>query len=157
MSREGYKGTERAKAIMAKMQIGQSGFPPHSSYRPIHQAAIGDDAGTIFVILSIDPAALNLREDSGRTPLHLAAAHGCVSVVKLLTEKGAWLEARGMGGETPLHVAAQEGSDEVVVLLVNEGAEIDARDNEGRTPLKRAVDWGQGATVGLLRELGGME
>jgi ankyrin repeat protein len=131
--------------------------PPHSDYRLIHQAAGACDAATVSAILSTNPAALNITEDGGRGPLHVAAAHCCTNVVEMLLEKGASLELKGKTGETPLHVAAQEGCVEAVSQLVKKGANINARDKDGHTPLKRAIDYEQAATADLLRKLGGTE
>ncbi len=130
---------------------------PHSDYRPIHQAAGGCDVATVAAILATNPAALNIREDGGRGPLHVAAARCCTNVVGLLLEKGADLELKGKTGETPLHVAAQEGCVDAVTMLVSKGAKINARDKEGHTPLKRAIDFEQTGTADLLRKLGGTE
>ena len=130
---------------------------PHSDYRPIHQAAAGCDAVTVAQILSTNPAALNIAEDGGRAPLHVASARCCTNVISLLLEKGATLELKGKTGETPLHVAAQEGCTGAVMMLVNKGAKLNARDNDGHTPLKRALDFQQEATVALLRNFGAVE
>jgi cytohesin len=130
--------------------------PPHSDYRPLHQAAGGCDVTTVSAILATNMAALNITEDGGRGPLHVAAAHCCTNVMILLIEKGAKLELKGNTGETPLHVAAQEGCGEAVALLVSKGANINARDNKGHTPLKRAIDYEQNSTADLLRKLGGI-
>jgi ankyrin repeat protein len=130
---------------------------PHSDYRLIHQAAGNCDTTTVALILSTNPAAINLTEDGGRGPLHVASAHCCSNVIVLLLQKGAAIELKGKSGETPLHVAAQEGCVEAVTLLVNKGANINARDKEGHTPLKRAIDFGQDTTVTFLRKLGAKE
>lgn len=131
--------------------------PPHSDYRPIHQAAGGCDVNTVSAILATNKDALNIPEDGGRGPLHVAAARCCTNVMTVLIEKGAKLELKGKTGETPLHVAAQEGCVDGVALLVSKGANINARDNEGHTPLKRAIEYEQTATADLLRKLGGVE
>src|SRR5205823_6607878 len=68
---------------------------PHSDYRPIHQAAAGCDAATVALILSTNPAALNITEDGGRGPLHVASARCCTNVIALLLQKGAKLELKG--------------------------------------------------------------
>ena len=130
---------------------------PHSDYRPIHQAAGGCDVATVASILSTNPAALNIKQDGGRGPLHVAAARCCTNVVALLLQQGANVELKGKMGETPLHVAAQEGCVDAVTMLVSKGAKINARDKDGHTPLKRAIDYEQGATADLLRKLGGKE
>jgi ankyrin repeat protein len=131
--------------------------PAHSDYRPIHQAAGGCDAITVAAILATNPAALNLKEDGGRGPLHVAAARCCTNVLALLVEKGAKLDLKGKTGETPLHVAAQEGCIDAVAMLVNKGANINARDNDGHTPLKRSIEFEQRATADMLRKLGAVE
>jgi ankyrin repeat protein len=131
--------------------------PPHSDYRPIHEAAGNCDATNVDLILSTNSAALNLRNDGGRTPLHIAAARCCTNVIAVLLQRGAQLEAKGKAGETPLHVAAQEGCTNGVMMLVNKGANVNARDKEQHTPLKRAIDYEQPETAALLRTLGGTE
>jgi len=130
---------------------------PHSDYRLIHEAAGNCDAATVGQILSTNTASLNIRNDSGRGPLHVAAARCCTNVMDLLVKQGAKLELQGQDGETPLHVAAQEDCVEAVRLLVNSGAKINARDKEGHTPLKRAIDYGAKDTADLLRTLGAKE
>jgi 26S proteasome non-ATPase regulatory subunit 10 len=130
---------------------------PHSDNRPIYQAAGGCDAKEVAQLLSLNPAALNITEDGGRTPLHVASARCCNNVIALLLERGAELEMKGRTGETPLHVAAQEGCQAAVVMLVNKGANMNAEDKDGYTPLKRAIDYQQDKTVELLRMLGAKE
>lgn len=130
---------------------------PHSDYMPIHQASGNCEATTVGMILSTNPAALNITGDGGRGPLHVASARCCTNVIALLLQKGAKLELRGDKGETPLHVAAQEGCVDAVTMLVNKGANINARDNEGHTPLKRAIDYEQTETANLLRKLGAVQ
>ncbi|HEY0455851.1 MAG TPA: ankyrin repeat domain-containing protein [Verrucomicrobiae bacterium] len=130
---------------------------PHSDYRPIHQAAAGCNATLVAQILSTNPGALNITEDGGRTPLHVASARCCTNVIFILLEKGASVELKGKTGETPLHVAAQEGCIDAVTMLLKSGAKINARDANGHTPLKRAIDYQQDATIALLRKLGAEE
>ncbi|KAK1418446.1 hypothetical protein QVD17_27591 [Tagetes erecta] len=70
------------------------------------------------------------------TPLHVAASHNHVEVVKFLLElKTVDLEARNMYEETPLHVAAKNGCDEVAQLLLSHGASTEAKGINGVTPL----------------------
>ncbi|HTL56596.1 MAG TPA: ankyrin repeat domain-containing protein [Candidatus Limnocylindrales bacterium] len=131
--------------------------PPHSDYRPIHQFSLGCDAQAVQAILQTNVAAVNLPDDSGRTPLHDAASRNCTNVIAILIHAGAQLEARDQAGETPLHVAAQEGCTDAVTLLVQAGANINPIDNQGNTPLKRARAYEQTAVVNLLRSLGAKE
>lgn len=104
-----------------------------------------------------DSGDLNLPDDAGLTPLHLAAGHCRTNVVALLLEKGAQPNSKAKGGATPLHLASQEGCADAVTMLLTGGAQVNARDDQGRTPLKRAEEWRQDATVQLLRLRGGTE
>jgi serine/threonine-protein phosphatase 6 regulatory ankyrin repeat subunit A len=60
------------------------------------------------------------------TPMHSAASSGQISVVKLLLEMGAELDAVDIHGNTPLHIACLNGQDVVVGELVAHGAVLDA-------------------------------
>lgn len=131
--------------------------PPHSDYRPIHQYSLGCDVQAVQAILQTNSSALDLPDDSRRTPLHAAASRNCTNVVAVLLHAGAKLEAKDQAGETPLHVAAQEGCAEVVTMLVHAGARLNALDKQGYTPLKRALAYEQSAVVNLLRDLGAKE
>src|SRR5690242_12727649 len=100
-------------------------FPPrHSDYRPIHQYTLACAAEAVRAILQTNSAAVNLPDDSRRTPLQAAAARNCTNVIVVLVGAGAKLEGRDMAGETPLHVAAQEGCVEAATMLINDGAKI---------------------------------
>jgi cytochrome c len=131
--------------------------PPRSAYRPIHQYAQNGDAVAVAADLATNFSDLNLPDDGGLTPLHLAAAHCHTNVVVLLLNKGASINRKGMGGATPLHLAAQEGCVDCIIVLLERGAKINARDDEGRTPLKRAEAWQQDPAAQLIRDHGGKE
>lgn len=72
-----------------------------------------------------------------RTPLHWAAQHGHVEVVRTLIDNGANVNARDVFGRTPLHLAVSH--PRVIALLLEAGANVDARDSLSNTPLHRAV------------------
>lgn len=107
-----------------------------------------------------------LRDNMGRTPLHLAAVGAMISssndcarevarkleVVQDLLRRGADKEAKDIFGQTPLHLARR--SSAIVKLLVDEGAIMDSRDNEDRTTLFLAAEEGYGDVVQLLLERG---
>jgi ankyrin repeat protein len=116
---------------------------PHSAYRLIHQYAINGDANGVTTELAKSPDDLNLPEDGGLTPLHLAAENCHSNVVALLLAKGAKLNIRASDDETPLHLAAQQGCADVVKMLLAKGANRDLQDKQGRTPLVRAQQWHQ--------------
>jgi ankyrin repeat protein len=130
---------------------------PHSAYRPIHQCAINGDAAGVAAELKQFPDELNLPEDDGLTPLHLAAENCHSNVVALLLAKGAKINVTAQDHATPLHLAAQEGCTDVVEVLLDRSAKINLRDNQNRTPLLRAEQWHQDAVAQLLKQHGGTE
>jgi ankyrin repeat protein len=130
---------------------------PHSAYRTIHQYAINGDAAGVAAELAEFPDELNLPEDDGLTPLHLAAENCHTNVLMLLLDKGADVNVTAKDKSTPLHLAAQEGCTDVVTALLMRGAKINARDNQNRTPLGRAELWHRDSLVQLLRQHGGKE
>jgi len=133
--------------------------PPlkHSAYREIHAAARDGDAAQVAADLAQNPGDLNLPDDAGLTPLHLAASSCHTNVVVLLLDKGAKIDSTEKSGATPLHFAAQEGCLDAVKLLLDRGANVNARDNQGRTPLTRSEQWHQDAAGVFLRAHGGLE
>jgi ankyrin repeat protein len=147
-----------ALALAAVMAATGCLLPPrHSVYRPIHGYARAGDVAHVTEDLAQNPGDLDLPDDTGSTPLHLAASYCHVDVVTLLLNKGAKVNARSNDGATALHLAAQEGCADVVNHLLARGAQVNARDRQGRTPLVRATQWHQAGTAQLLRQKGGTE
>ena len=117
---------------------------------------------------------MNIADDDGVTPLHLAVKWGYLEIVRELVNAGSRVDAKNKYGATPLHMAAWNGptvSDpypreiegtKIVELLLENGADINAKDSEGRTPLAVAEigDSREGRdekVVALLRSKGGIE
>ena len=108
----------------------------------IHDAVKNGDVETVKVLLKENPALVNDRDNRGRTPLHLAAAHEQEEIAKLLLAKKADVNAKDKDGCTPLHEAAQNGSGRVAKVLLSTKADVKARSNFGDTPLHDAADDG---------------
>ncbi|KAK4479132.1 hypothetical protein RD792_014643, partial [Penstemon davidsonii] len=103
-----------------------------------------------FMPLSVSASELHspaeLKELT-QTPLHIAAGHNKVEIVKYLLD---WrgpetleLEAKNAYGETPLHFAVKNGCNEAAKLLLDHGADVEARTDKGMTPLHCAVGYAQ--------------
>ena len=73
------------------------------------------------------------REETGVTPLHLAAFHGTPVNIQALLAAGADVMARDETGWTPLHLAF--GPAVNIEALLAAGADVMARNNTGQTPL----------------------
>lgn len=76
------------------------------------------------------------KNSDGLTPLALAAKLGDVISIRLLHEKGAFLDTKDYYQYCPIHHAVQEKQYEAVKLLVMLGADSKAGDYEAKTPLE---------------------
>jgi len=91
---------------------------------PLHSPL--DEEFFDVVELLIDRGAdVNIKDDKGRTPLHIAtwyAAKNKPKVVELLIAKGADINARDNNGKTALSLAKENGNTEIVEILRKHGA-----------------------------------
>ncbi|MDR3131797.1 MAG: ankyrin repeat domain-containing protein [Rickettsiales bacterium] len=85
---------------------------------------------------------INIKDDYGQTPLHVAAARGKLNVVRYLVGKGANIHAE-IGGYTPLHFAAHLGWLKIVRYLIGKGANVNAKNICGGTALHGAAYRGE--------------
>uniref|UniRef100_A0A8C9PSS5 Ankyrin repeat domain 6 n=1 Tax=Spermophilus dauricus TaxID=99837 RepID=A0A8C9PSS5_SPEDA len=74
----------------------------------------------------------------GRTPLHLAANKGHLSVVQILLKAGCDLDVQDDGDQTALHRATVVGNTEIIAALIQEGCALDRQDKAGNTALHLA-------------------
>ncbi|XP_044780223.1 ankyrin repeat domain-containing protein 6 isoform X8 [Bubalus kerabau] len=90
----------------------------------------------------------------GRTPLHLAANKGHLSVVQILLKAGCDLDVQDDGDQTALHRATVVGNTEVVAALIQEGCALDRQDKDGNTALHEASWHGFSQSAKLLVKAG---
>lgn len=90
----------------------------------------------------------------GRYPLHIAAAHGHIGLIRRLIGAGADINARADNGETALHAAARGGHDAALIFLCKRGADVDATRRDGTTPLAVAAQNRRPTSVRLLLDYG---
>ena len=90
---------------------------------------------------------------TGWTPLHYAASNSQVSVVKLLLENYAYIDAGSPNGTTPLMMASMYGSPEAVKLLLDEGADPMLKNQLGLTALQFALRGIRPDAVELLTKI----
>lgn len=72
----------------------------------LHVAIIRGHESILNLLINNDNAALNLQDNDGRSPLHLAAMYNRIEVVRLLLEKGADKEIRDNSGKVAKDYAA---------------------------------------------------
>ncbi|XP_042524058.1 ankyrin repeat domain-containing protein 27 isoform X2 [Dipodomys spectabilis] len=117
-----------------------------------HPLCFCDDCEKLVSGRMNDPSVVTpfSRDDSGYTPLHMAALCGQASLVDLLVSKGAAVNATDYHGATPLHLACQKGYQSVTLLLLHYKASTDIQDNNGHTPLHLACTHGHEDCVKAL-------
>ncbi|XP_071118922.1 uncharacterized protein [Haliotis cracherodii] len=102
-----------------------------------------DEAKKISYLLKAG-ADINAVDDKGATPLHVAAAEGCLASVEPLIKYKADISSRDTDGLTVLHRAAQSltDSEAIIELLIAKGANVNMRDNSGLTAICHAAEHG---------------
>lgn len=80
-------------------------------------------------------ANANIRDNNGRTPLHVACENKVYNWHSSLVDKGVDLNAVDRKGQTALHLSAQVGDINTVRDLLFKGAAITVADNQGNTAL----------------------
>lgn len=60
---------------------------------------------------------INVSNQDGFTPLHVAALHGHAELVSLLLKHGASVGARNINHAVPLHLACQKGHFQVIFFV----------------------------------------
>jgi ankyrin repeat protein len=91
--------------------------------RPLHSALANRQAAVILKIAQVllaHGAEVNVVQAGGWTPLHQAAVHGLVDLVKLLLANGADPKAKAENGKSPIDLAAESGKNEVLSLFRQE-------------------------------------
>ncbi len=119
-------------------------------------AAMKDDSAEVLRLLG-KGADINYGTGLAHHALHAAAQCGKLSMVHLLLDKGANVNAQRSklyGRETALHAASRSGHDQIVQVLLDRGAEINAYDEHGETALYNAADRGHHKVVRLLLDRG---
>lgn len=113
---------------------------------PLMIASIKGDQELVAKLLARD-AAVN---KTGWAPLHYAATNGHISIMKVLLDKHAFIDAQSPNGTTPLMMAAGYGSAEAVKLLINEGADQSMKNQQGMTALDFAKRANKSESVEML-------
>lgn len=112
----------------------------------IHEAVAAGDLQQVSALVAGDTAALNLRDESGKSPLMLAAELGRGEIVAALISAGADVNLSDNKNRSALHLAVQHADTELMELLIRSGANLEATDDYQRTPLILAAE-GKGTEV----------
>lgn len=108
----------------------------------VHKAATMGRDEILELLLERDPEAVNIRAESGWTPLHLAAFGGHTAACAVLLSCGADPNAFDDEGKTPLHRCVTSGSDTASQVLLRGSADPNVPDRFRAMPLHIACEEG---------------
>ena len=95
-------------------------------------------------------ADLDIRDQTGRTPLHMAAMNGHAEIVEYLLQRGASHNPQDCQSCTPLQLAAENGQLKIVKFLVARGATVEPSGESLGSMLERIYDYGHETIANLL-------
>ena len=138
-----------AAGLMVLAGLAAQAFPAE-----VHEAAKSGDLAKVRALVDKDGALVNVRDESGRTPLHWACRGVHAEVVEFLAERGADVNTRDAKGVCPLHSVSSRGHIGAARALIDRGASVDARMSDGSTPLHLAAANGHAELAALLADRG---
>ena len=124
------------------------------SYNPLHDAHIRvllhkacqyGELQVVTFLVSLPSVGLNIKSNSGYTPLHTACHYGQLGIIKFLVSLPLVdVNILSNFGYTPLHTACHYGQLDIIKFLVSLPlVDVNIRSNIGYTPLHTACMYGQ--------------
>lgn len=124
---------------------------------PLYQAVRSNHAVLAGVLLHRSPQPemdANWETPVGETLINMAVSHHNTTLVRVLAEAGADVNAVDYLDNTPMHMAAERGMTDAVDVLLAHGALVDLPNIMGTTPIMAAAQNGYTDIATLLAEAG---
>ncbi|CAG0903674.1 unnamed protein product [Cyprideis torosa] len=113
---------------------------------PLHLAATRETA----TVLINNEAEVNVRDEEGRTALHLATRRGDHSTVQVLLSNGADPNIPDSRKQTALLLASEYGHHSIAKFLLDHEADLNIPDSREQTPLHLASECGHHSLAEVL-------
>jgi uncharacterized protein len=130
------------KKNIINMQDSEENTPLHlaTNYSLYHDLSpnVRKKLYQIAIALLEKGANPNQKDKWGSLPIHYAAIHGDLELIKKLAEFGADLNAKDGAKETPLHQAIRRKHDKVVHYLLSNPECDFAKTEQGESPIDYA-------------------
>ena len=153
-----YVAVDRGREQSARLLIDAGAdikISNHKQRTALHLAASNGHSSIVGELIKVPHLNLNVRNENGQTPLHVAVINGMVASARLLIDAGADINIPDKYQQTALHLAAYFGYDDIVDSLIKRpNVNINSRDEDGDTPLHVAADNGRAASARLLIDAG---
>uniref|UniRef100_UPI00358F9139 ankyrin repeat family A protein 2-like isoform X2 n=1 Tax=Myxine glutinosa TaxID=7769 RepID=UPI00358F9139 len=147
-----FSPVKQATTLTNKQRGNEVSTPSYSFINSltVHQLAAKGEIEHLANRLEHADCKVNQTDEHGFTPLIWAAAHGQITVVDFLLQKGANVMALGQERESALALAAARGDVAIVNLLLQSKADINIYDWNSGTPLLYAVRGNHAGCVQML-------
>lgn len=170
------KGNKHAVQKIADKFPGLIEIAKEDGFTALHLASFNNHTEIAKILLLSGHCDINLRNNKRQTALALAVSEAYTSMIELLIEHGADINAADEDGDTPLHLAIihqavgstglrgllqglglnlpavetdQRTGSAIAVYLTLHGSDINFLNNEGKTPLDMCQD---PQTVNLIKQ-----
>ena len=109
----------------------------------------------ILAMLLNDTVDLNLANNAGQFPIHLAVRAGLLEAVRVLDEHGTDVDARDkVAGKTALYMATEDNKVDIIKYLVREAkADVDCKSFNGTTSITVAKEKSNEEALKILNNL----
>ena len=139
-------GTQLLECIQIFLKVAENNF--------IRTDSIETDPGTqsleCIQILLKAGAAVNIADNSGRTPLSRSAECGDQKAIEILLQNRANIDAVDANGNTALMKTVQKKHMNCLLYLINQGADVNIANKHGMTPLVVASGYFPSVVVLLI-------
>ena len=117
--------------------------------------AVEEDNMEVVQLLLLRDVEKDAKDDTGCTPLYLAACRGHAAAAFALLAAGADANLTcELLNESVMHKAAEKGHADILRAAIEHGADTNVVDRYGGTPLLKAVESNEVKAIGVLVEAG---